>query len=935
MKNKMSYSKLALGNLKQRRKQYTVLVIGIILSMFFSSASLFFVASAYSSMEETKNHLYGKEDIIIGSTDTAKGLEEFAEESFISVGKGSIVGRAAAKNADEKIDLIIAKFDDTAKNLYIDIAEGVYPQKQNEIAVEKQVLRKMGINAAIGDYIELKLFPQNGEEPSEEYELTKFKIVGFLQPHASNYLKQFSYEQFDSFMPGAAVSDNYTIAPGGKADSILFIYDDLFDINKYEKAITRLNEFLEGQEACPMTTISYNYRNTSLSSSLVDSVYLVAFLTIVMAVVANIGIVNAFSANLKERKKQIGLLRCVGATKAQIRKIYIRETIVLSFICTPVSIALSLLLTRIITPLLGETFVFKPEFWVIPISIVFSLTLVILSALIPLISAGRVSPMQAIRNIDIQIKMKRFKVKTQREFSVPKLIAKRNMSLMKLRNTFTSIIICVSIIVSCTFITICIIDIDDQLAPPVKSDYQISDYNAFDSSELLANYGKRISYSENNLNDLLQCEYTQSVTTSSVTKGYIEVPELTDYMHACLYNALYYDNYAFEPLTKDNYKQETAIFTPDFDYTKKQAQIEGETFPVRIIAVDDLTLEKLKEAYDGEINISKIKTGEDVILALPSELRLAITDKLNGAYNVKSEKDLKLTENDTLIGDFKCDFKVGQKIKLGSLYASKEPKFDENRGTLKGNQKDINYRKFENNVNICAVFDFRELQDAPYAPLAFGMYGENPTVIISQDSFNNYIEKSDYTALGVMLNTECTDEIDEIYNEITEDIIYNREATYFSNYEKNQRIKENIMTYIIIIISVVFVLFTIAGSLVNNNITARIHESKRAIGTLRAVGASQKELTASYIRQFVSVMLKGTLGGYMAFLLGEIIFLLIRYSTDGFIAATYRPLPMFFFIPVGCVSIAVITLFAICSINMVTKIKKEMKNSIVENIREL
>ena len=36
-------------------------------------------------------------------------------------------------------------------------------------------------------------------------------------------------------------------------------------------------------------------------------------------------IVNAFNSNLKERKKQIGMLRAVGATKRQIISIFGRE----------------------------------------------------------------------------------------------------------------------------------------------------------------------------------------------------------------------------------------------------------------------------------------------------------------------------------------------------------------------------------------------------------------------------------------------------------------------------------------------------------------------------------------------------------------------------------------------------------------------------------
>ena len=59
-KKKLTYNSLALGNLKNRKKQYTLLIIGIILSMTLSSSFTFFVSSAISSALETHNFLYGK-----------------------------------------------------------------------------------------------------------------------------------------------------------------------------------------------------------------------------------------------------------------------------------------------------------------------------------------------------------------------------------------------------------------------------------------------------------------------------------------------------------------------------------------------------------------------------------------------------------------------------------------------------------------------------------------------------------------------------------------------------------------------------------------------------------------------------------------------------------------------------------------------------------
>ena len=52
MKKKLTVNRLAMGNLRARRKQYTLMIIGIILAMVFSSGVLFFVFCMASSLDE-------------------------------------------------------------------------------------------------------------------------------------------------------------------------------------------------------------------------------------------------------------------------------------------------------------------------------------------------------------------------------------------------------------------------------------------------------------------------------------------------------------------------------------------------------------------------------------------------------------------------------------------------------------------------------------------------------------------------------------------------------------------------------------------------------------------------------------------------------------------------------------------------------------------
>ena len=75
---------------------------------------------------------------------------------------------------------------------------------------------------------------------------------------------------------------------------------------------------------------------------------------------SGMGIVNAFAANLAERSVQIGMMRAVGATRRQIRRIFGREALLLALLCAPAAIALSCLAVALLLCLLDLGALYAP-----------------------------------------------------------------------------------------------------------------------------------------------------------------------------------------------------------------------------------------------------------------------------------------------------------------------------------------------------------------------------------------------------------------------------------------------------------------------------------------------------------------------------------------------------------------------------------------------
>ena len=100
MKKELTVNTLALGNIKNRKKQYTIMIIGIILAMVFSSSIVFL----YSAAQETSNANYykshGYETMII----SAAGIDESDfkalqdDKTVESLGTAHTLGYAYNKN---------------------------------------------------------------------------------------------------------------------------------------------------------------------------------------------------------------------------------------------------------------------------------------------------------------------------------------------------------------------------------------------------------------------------------------------------------------------------------------------------------------------------------------------------------------------------------------------------------------------------------------------------------------------------------------------------------------------------------------------------------------------------------------------------------------------------------------------------------------------
>ena len=219
-KKKLTYTSLAMGNLIKKKKQYFIMIFGIVLSMIFSSGIIYFVYSIYSTAAQKNATELGYYDMFFSDYDEQFFAELEHSRAIEEIGYGYVLGYALTDEADVLSGTAVAKLDKVSQNFVNPIfVGGTYPQKKGEIAIEQTALLQMGITAKPGDKITLKFKVQNGSELLPEIKEKTYTLSGIMKDKRNNVASGFEEKRI---LPAAFVSDNEKIDLGGKQKTVVY-----------------------------------------------------------------------------------------------------------------------------------------------------------------------------------------------------------------------------------------------------------------------------------------------------------------------------------------------------------------------------------------------------------------------------------------------------------------------------------------------------------------------------------------------------------------------------------------------------------------------------------------------------------------------------------------------------------------------------------------
>ncbi len=596
-----SYKQLSQKYLRSNIKRTLLTLTGIILALaLITTIGLFFNSGYTSGIENAKKGSMGSANI---------SVENYNQKLFNmiksnpNISSYGIITPGEVLHVDDIAVSYMYADHQALKLLQSSIpVEGKLPSNESEAVLDKWMLPYFGPNLKLGGMFTIHE--------------KKYKLVGLLNKSSSTQENKtgqlFTYK------------NNFKVGEGSV----------LIELHKYAN-------FDEVENQFKLLTNKENIRvNDELKRALKPSVEIMvaAAISIGIVVISTIVIIyNAFQISIVERMKQFGLLRSIGATKKQIRKIVIREATFLSIIAIFFGILCSILVVFLLNQVLINVlknsmgYTIKLDWLIICVSSLITLITVYISSYFPAFFAGRISPLLAVSS-RLAIKKEKIKkkkrTKLKKPLSFPLSMALKNIQRNPNRYTVTilSIIISSVLYITFTFLIDTVIQRKQPEIQALKSDISVTVNSNLDKPSI--DRMSRNIYKVNNVENLYK-QYQANDFYTKVPKNK-QIKELQG--NESLYHKVKYNNQTVEIM-------ETQIKAYDENSLKKLA----ENVTSGRIDISKLNREKevilVKQAASNDMNTSKKYIGSLSTFQVGDEIQITSRQERKPTEEISYNED--------------------------------------------------------------------------------------------------------------------------------------------------------------------------------------------------------------------------------------------------------------------------------------------------------
>ncbi|MGO3168723.1 FtsX-like permease family protein [Senegalia sp. (in: firmicutes)] len=834
-----SYKGITKKYLKENKKRAILTIVGIILSVsLISSIGLFFKSMQEAQIEDTKNS-FGSAHLQYSNPDEDL-IEKIKNNPKVS--RSGLYSIGEAFKVDDKINVIETIGTGEALELLpVKVEKGSFPNEKGEVAIQKWLLRYIEPGADIGGMINI-----NNKE---------YRLVGILE---DNVLNQMNGE-----------GNIYTVGDGENIDETILLVEIDEKVN-LRKTVEELSSLVD-EEDIIKNNFLLSLQGAGDTNELFG-LYLVVGVIIGIVIISTIAVIyNSFQISVLERMKEFGLLRAVGTTPKQIRKIVLREATLLSIIGIPVGLLFGVLAIYAIDiafkTIMGEVDLQFIKLTISPLILIGSAVLgiasIYISALLPAVFAGRVSPLLAISN---RKSIKKEKINRKRGFlsivfksilGFEGELAYKNIKRNKKRYRITVFSIVISVVLFLTFSSF--VDMATGVTDsPTESDnihFSIGrDTNGFNTEEFIKK------------------EMIEEIKDMPVTKK--------------LYGVYNFYDFNMEINSDSKIKKVEELGGQEI---YKDSSENGKTDIQGSINIYDKSALEVSKKYleSGNIDIDEMNNKNGVILI-----------ERNTVYNYETEN--------SYYGPI-ADIKVGDKINLNDLIYYEEVEeqgFEEKT------------REIDKEVEVIAIVK----EDVFY----FRSSVQGLKLITSEAVAKNLLNEEMIEPINLNIILDQVENEDVAINELERIIKDEPSLNIINHIDMNRQAKSAKLMIQILLYGFVIVVSLIGSVNIINTITTNILLRKREFATLRSIGLTQKSLKKMVV---IEGMLYGVMGLIYGSIVGSLLSYVMYYGIGGI-----REMDSWM-IPFNMILIATVAVILIGILSVQYPLAKIKKDNLIETIK--
>ena len=912
MMKMLTYSGMAAARLKSNRRGYLSLAIGVFLSIFLISTFVFGVYGIVNAQLHNRQEKVGIADMVVLDN------EILNDEKLMELGSFDRLGHAYVTGMVEGSSLYLGYYDPTGGELLmLSPTAGRLPENPGEIALEPSALEVLELEKAVGDTLELSVIPVDGVA-----EARTFTIVGFL-PEKSQHLDVVDRSGINQF-PAIVTSEAEPAFATGRVG--------VHRVLKLKEGVplgTALGRFWERYLRPELVTAVYGITITGKHTftydaaemfwtdrELMELISMAAVLAGALILSCGIGISGAMDGVLSKRREEIGVLRALGATRRQIRRMYGRENLILALVISPLALIAGCIAVWVLSLMMPNLLRFGLKLWLILPIIAFSVITILLSGYLPLVRASKLMPMSVIR--DTQMLRRSKKVKSKTIFSAPRLMAARQVRLNPTRQLGTSVLI--GLMLLCCALLCSIIAGFRYYAMQDFATFRIADDGS--SMGTYVELYTREPMSSQSIRQIKELDHVEDIELEREMHIYVELPQTPGYAKLNSMNTQFgmLDDKTFT-ITMNTlgeneqwYRQNRDRERKEYLDFKKDYGFEGEAYRTAIITIDPTrkNLDALAEFLgEGTIDAAALDSGSTVLVYAPD---IWVKQHDLGSFSFHTSKeDL---ENDPYEGYVSISvendcFYAGQTLNMTQLYRTAED------GPVTRNDKTVRVSGIIKELpeKLHWLWSSTAIITTERGLEAMGLRMEElHTISVYTDELTLQQEENLERQLNAILRRTGGYTLDNQAAEMRESV------------KENQRM-------LLMFVCIIIVFFSVAVGMIVSSVTRQLHNESRTIGMLRAVGADEKAILGCYSGQLNAAILGG-LGVTGAVYLLFLIFSALDAIGNPFFRIRLADILQWAAV-IGLTLVVAAACWALSRFILGLRIREILKKSIIDNIREL